>query len=47
VRGRGSAIFFHIATDDLSPTAGCIALRARDMARLLPRLGRKVALLIE
>jgi L,D-peptidoglycan transpeptidase YkuD (ErfK/YbiS/YcfS/YnhG family) len=46
VRGRGSAIFFHIATGDLSPTAGCVALRARDMARLLPRLGRKVALSI-
>lgn len=45
-RGRGSAIFFHIARDDLSPTAGCVALRPRDMARLLPRLGRKVALLI-
>lgn len=40
LRGRGSAIFFHIATDNLSPTAGCIALRPRDMARLLPRLGR-------
>jgi L,D-peptidoglycan transpeptidase YkuD (ErfK/YbiS/YcfS/YnhG family) len=45
-RGRGSAIFFHIATDDLSPTAGCVALRARDMARLLPRLGRGVVVLI-
>ncbi len=44
LRGRGSAIFFHIATDDLSPTAGCVALRPRDMARLLPRLGRGVAL---
>lgn len=39
-RGRGSAIFFHVATDDLSPTAGCVALRPRDMARLLPRLGQ-------
>ncbi|TLG78079.1 L,D-transpeptidase family protein [Methylocystis sp. B8] len=45
-RGRGSAIFFHIAAEELSPTAGCVALRARDMARLLPRLGREVALLI-
>lgn len=40
IRGRGSAIFFHIATADLSPTAGCVALRARDMARLAPRLAR-------
>ncbi len=38
VKGRGSAIFFHIATEGLGPTAGCVALRARDMARLLPRL---------
>lgn len=38
VRGRGSAIFFHIATQELGPTAGCVALRARDMARLAPLL---------
>lgn len=42
VRGRGSAIFFHLATEDLGPTAGCVALRARDMRRLLPRLARGV-----
>jgi len=45
-RGRGSAIFFHIATSDLQPTAGCVALRARDMARLLPRLARGVTVSI-
>jgi L,D-peptidoglycan transpeptidase YkuD (ErfK/YbiS/YcfS/YnhG family) len=44
VRGRGSAIFFHVATEDLTPTAGCVALRARDLARLLPRLARRATL---
>lgn len=42
IRGRGSAIFFHLATDDLGPTAGCVALRPADMRRLLPRLARRV-----
>ncbi len=44
-RGRGSAIFFHVATQDLAPTAGCVALRARDLARLAPRLARRVTLI--
>ncbi len=44
VRGRGSAIFFHVATEDLAPTAGCVALRARELARLLPRLARRATL---
>jgi L,D-peptidoglycan transpeptidase YkuD (ErfK/YbiS/YcfS/YnhG family) len=47
VRGRGSAIFFHVATDDLGPTAGCVALRSRDLARLAPRLARRVILEIK
>lgn len=37
--GRGSAIFFHLASQDLTPTAGCIAVRKDAMRRLLPRLG--------
>jgi L,D-peptidoglycan transpeptidase YkuD (ErfK/YbiS/YcfS/YnhG family) len=46
VRGRGSAIFFHIATEELGPTAGCVALRARDMRRLLSRLGRGARIVV-
>ncbi len=46
ILGRGSAIFFHIATQDLAPTQGCVALRARDMARLTPRLARGATLVI-
>ena len=45
-RGRGSAIFFHIATEDLGPTEGCVALSAADMARLLRRLARRVKLVV-
>jgi L,D-peptidoglycan transpeptidase YkuD (ErfK/YbiS/YcfS/YnhG family) len=47
VRGLGSAIFLHIATDQLGPTAGCVALRARDMARLAPRLARGATIYVE
>jgi L,D-peptidoglycan transpeptidase YkuD (ErfK/YbiS/YcfS/YnhG family) len=46
VRGRGSAIFFHIATEDFGPTAGCVALRARDMRRLLPRLASRTVIVV-
>jgi L,D-peptidoglycan transpeptidase YkuD (ErfK/YbiS/YcfS/YnhG family) len=39
IKGRGSAIFMHIARPGFLPTEGCVALRRRDMLRLLPRLG--------
>ncbi|TGQ20298.1 MAG: L,D-transpeptidase [Mesorhizobium sp.] len=37
-RGRGSAIFFHLARRGFTPTQGCVAVTARTMARLLPLL---------
>jgi L,D-peptidoglycan transpeptidase YkuD (ErfK/YbiS/YcfS/YnhG family) len=37
-KGAGSAIFFHLARPGLTPTAGCVAIRAADMRRLAPRL---------
>ena len=37
--GLGSAIFFHLATPDLGPTAGCIAVERADMIRLLALCG--------
>lgn len=39
-RGRGSAIFFHIAKPEYSPTEGCVAVSPADMRRLLPYLSR-------
>lgn len=34
-RGRGSAIFLHVAGPDFSPTDGCIALEIDDLRHLL------------
>jgi L,D-peptidoglycan transpeptidase YkuD (ErfK/YbiS/YcfS/YnhG family) len=38
VARRGSAVFIHVARPGLSPTAGCVALKADTLARLLPHL---------
>jgi L,D-peptidoglycan transpeptidase YkuD (ErfK/YbiS/YcfS/YnhG family) len=34
-RGRGSAIFLHVARPDYAPTEGCVALALGDLRRLL------------
>src|SRR5271169_2809446 len=39
VPGAGSAIFLHIATPDLAPTAGCVAVKREILLELLPLLG--------
>jgi L,D-peptidoglycan transpeptidase YkuD (ErfK/YbiS/YcfS/YnhG family) len=43
-RGRGSAIFFHLARPGYKPTEGCVAISRRDMERLLPHLSRRTVL---
>ena len=40
VRGRGSAIFLHVAKPGYPPTEGCVALSPADMRRILPYLRR-------
>ncbi len=47
VRGAGSAIFLHIATEDFAPTAGCIAVSPQTMRHLLPQLGRDTVVVIK
>jgi L,D-peptidoglycan transpeptidase YkuD (ErfK/YbiS/YcfS/YnhG family) len=39
IKNRGSAVFIHVARPGFAPTAGCVALRADDLKRLLARLG--------
>lgn len=43
-RSRGSAIFFHLARPDFTPTQGCVAVTAKVMARLLPYLSDRTVL---
>jgi L,D-peptidoglycan transpeptidase YkuD (ErfK/YbiS/YcfS/YnhG family) len=39
IAGRGSAVFIHVARPNRGPTAGCVALEAGALYRLLARLG--------
>src|SRR5262249_11576360 len=41
VAGRGSGIFVHVARPGLAPTAGCVALPASPLRRVLVRIGPK------
>ena len=45
-RGGGSAIFFHLARPDFTPTQGCVAVSRGVMARLLPLLSRRTVLVV-
>ncbi len=47
VAGRGSAVFVHIARPERSPTAGCVAMTAPELQRLLMRLGPKTRIDIQ
>lgn len=38
IRGRGSAIFLHLAGETYPPTEGCIAVSPGDMQRLVAQL---------
>jgi L,D-peptidoglycan transpeptidase YkuD (ErfK/YbiS/YcfS/YnhG family) len=38
VAGKGSAIFFHLASEDYQSTEGCVAIALHDMLSLLPHV---------
>jgi L,D-peptidoglycan transpeptidase YkuD (ErfK/YbiS/YcfS/YnhG family) len=46
IKGRGSAIFLHVAHDDFRPTEGCVALRKGDLLTLLAALPAGASLAI-
>ena len=46
MRGRGSAIFMHVARPGFLPTEGCVALKAADLRKLLRLLPRRAHLVV-
>jgi L,D-peptidoglycan transpeptidase YkuD (ErfK/YbiS/YcfS/YnhG family) len=46
VKGRGSAVFLHLARPGFAPTAGCIAMTKTSMVRLLARLCRRTRIVV-
>ena len=46
IKGKGSAIFLHLARPGYTPTEGCIALARHDLERLLRRARRGTTLVV-
>jgi L,D-peptidoglycan transpeptidase YkuD (ErfK/YbiS/YcfS/YnhG family) len=46
IASRGSAVFIHVARETFAPTAGCVALKRRDLKILLGRIGLKTRIII-
>lgn len=46
IAGRGSAVFIHVTRPGMLPTAGCVALKAGVLRRLLPHIGRNTRIVI-
>ena len=46
VKGRGSAIFWHVCRAEKTPTAGCVAVEPAVFRKVLPRLSRRAEMVI-
>jgi L,D-peptidoglycan transpeptidase YkuD (ErfK/YbiS/YcfS/YnhG family) len=46
IAGRGSAVFMHVAQPGFAPTAGCVALKADALRRLIARIGSRTWIVI-
>ena len=45
-KNMGSAIFLHVAKKNLSPTKGCLAIKKKDLLKILPLINKKTKLFI-
>jgi L,D-peptidoglycan transpeptidase YkuD (ErfK/YbiS/YcfS/YnhG family) len=46
IKGRGSAVFLHLARKNFGPTAGCVSMTKATMLRLLARIGPETKIVI-
>ena len=46
IKGKGSAIFLHIADSKYKPTKGCIAISKNDFLKILPLINSKTKISI-
>ena len=47
IKGKGSAIFLHVATDDYSPTQGCVAIKKEELLQIAINLEKNSVIQIE
>ena len=47
IKGKGSAIFLHVASDDYSPTHGCVAIKKNDLLQIALELEKDSTITIE
>ena len=46
IKGKGSAIFLHIAKKNYAPTRGCIAIKKKDMLFFITKVNSRTKLII-
>ena len=46
IKGKGSAIFLHIARKNFKATEGCIAINKKDFLNILPLIDKKTKIII-
>ena len=46
IKGKGSAIFLHIAKKKYKPTKGCIAIKKNDFLKILPLINKKTKIIV-
>ena len=47
IKNKGSAIFIHVATKDYRKTKGCVALKKRDLLKIIKKIKKNTKVKIE